>query len=162
MASIEERLQQIEAQIRQLNDLEAVRKNLAAYCKAVDTKNIELLGSLFSRDMELSVSPWSFDFQGRDAVIDFYTKAFQDTDGSRHNCVNEIIEAVEGGEYRSSCYFHSTVAIGSESLIGWGNYDDTFVVEDGVLKFRKKLITVMVLVPLKAGWAGPDKIVSVH
>jgi len=30
------------------------------------------------------------------------------------------------------------------------------------LKFKKKVITVMVLTPLKAGWAGPDKIMSVH
>jgi len=162
MTSIEERLRRIEVQIQQLSDLEAVRRNLAAYCKAVDTKNIDLLGSLFSQDMDLSVSPWSFDFHGRDAIIDFYTKAFLDTDGSRHNCVNEVIEAIEGGGYKSSCYFHSTIAIGSESLVGWGNYDDTFVLEDGVLKFKKKVITVMVLTPLKAGWAGPDKIMSVH
>jgi hypothetical protein len=162
MTSIEERLRRIEGQIQQLFDVEAVRKNLAAYCKAVDTKNIDLLGSLFSRDMDLSVSPWSFEFHGRDAIIDFYIKAFLDTDGSRHNCVNEVIQASEGGGYTSSCYFHSTIAIGSESLIGWGNYDDTFILEDGVLKFKKKVITVMVLAPLKAGWAGPDKIVSVH
>jgi len=162
MASIEERLRRIESEIQLLNDIEAVRKIMAVYCKAVDTKDIALLGSLFSRDMELSISPWSFEHKGREAIIDFYTKAFLDTDGSRHNCVNEIIEAGEGREYHSSCYFHSTVAIGSESLIGWGNYDDTFVLEDGVFKFKKKVITVMVLVPLKAGWAGPDKIVSVH
>jgi len=161
MASIDERLQRIEAQIQQLNDVEAVRKNLAAYCRAVDAKDIKLLESLFSRDMELSVSPWSFEFRGRDAVIDFYAKAFLDTDDSRHNCANELIETCEGG-YTSSCYFHSTVAIGSESLVGWGNYDDSFVLEDGVLKFKKKVITVIVLVPLKNGWAGPDKIVAVH
>ena len=162
MSSIEERLRRIEVQIQQLSDVEAVRKNLAEYCKAVDTKNIDLLASLFSQDMDLSVSPWSFEFHGRDAIIDFYTKAFLDTDGSRHNCVNEVIESSADGGYKSSCYFHSTIAIGPESLVGWGNYDDTFVLEDGVLKFKKKVITVMVLTPLKAGWAGPDKIMSVH
>ena len=73
MASIDERLQRIEAQIQQLNDVEAVRKNLAAYCRAVDAKDIKLLESLFSRDMELSVSPWSFEFRGRGRPNEYST-----------------------------------------------------------------------------------------
>lgn len=159
--SIENRVQQIQKDIRELKDFEAVRNNLAMYCKAVDNKSIEQLSALFARDVEFSVRPWGFDFQGHDAVIEFYTGAFKDTDESRHYIANEVIEPCEGG-YRSSCYFHSTIAAGSESLVGCGNYDDRFVWEDGVLKFQEKKITVKVLTPLAKGWAGPEKIVDVH
>ncbi|MBI3951795.1 MAG: nuclear transport factor 2 family protein [Acidobacteria bacterium] len=161
MVSVEERLQEIEAKLRYLENLEVIRKRLGQYCRALDAKDVKLMEPLFSQDIELSVIPWGFEFRGRQPVLEFYARAFLDSSSTRHNYTNEHIEA-DGEGYKSFCYFHSTVELTPHSLIGWGTYEDTLILEDGVWKFKKKVITVLVLTPIDKGWAGPDKILPVH
>lgn len=160
MASIENRWQQLESRLRQLENMELIRRTLAQYCRALDARDLKTMSTLFSRDAELVVDPWSLEFRGHQAIIEFYDQYFHwDLEGARHYYANEHIEA-DGDGYKSVCYFHEIVARGSDSFVGWGTYRDTFMLEQGVWRFRRKLITILALTPIDKGWARADKIVQ--
>jgi ketosteroid isomerase-like protein len=160
MASLEERLQQVETRLRHLETCESIRALLAQYCRALDARDSETMGSLFCQDATLSVMPWELDFSGHKAVMDFFRQYFQsDWKNPRHHYTNEYIEA-EGNCYKSFCYFHETIERGSQSIVGWGTWEDRFALEDGKWKIKCRLVTVLALTPIDKGWARPDKIVK--
>jgi ketosteroid isomerase-like protein len=157
-APLEERMQQLEARVRNIENIEDIRRVLALYPKALDARDAGLMATMFSRDVQLVVVPWNVDIQGHGAVMDFFVQYFKsDWKDPRHNYANEHITP-EGDGYHSFCYFHETLARGTESVVGWGTWEDRFVLEDGKWKIGRRLITVMALTPITRGWAMPDKI----
>jgi hypothetical protein len=115
---------------------------------------------LWSRDAVLIVRPWKLDLRGAKAIMDFYVEYFKGPwVQPRHNCANEYIER-HGRGYESFSYFHETLARDQLSVMGWGTWTDQFVQEDGMWKFGRREIDVMVLAPISRGWAGSDKIMD--
>lgn len=161
MSNLEERLAQVEARLARLEDIESVRKIIARYGKALDTKNIDALKQLFAVEAAVTVSPWGLSASGHAAVMDFYAQSFLDSEATRHYMTNAEIEP-EGEGYRSHCYFQNSVDSPPQSLRGWGIYEDDFVREDGVWKFLNKRIIVQVLGPFDEGWSGAAAVADVH
>lgn len=158
MASMKDRLQEIESRIHHLENLQFIRNVLAQYCRALDARDIEMMSSLFCQDAKLSVIPWSLEFRGHTAVIEFFDQYFHsDWKNPRHYYANEYIEA-DGDGYRSFSYFHETIERGSDSIIGWGTWEDRFALEEGRWKFKEKVVTILALTPIDKGWAMTDKI----
>jgi ketosteroid isomerase-like protein len=155
---LETRLQQMEARVRNLENIEEVRRVLGLYCKALDARDAQAMGALLSRDVQLVVVPWNVDIKGHKGVMEFFVQYFQsDWKEPRHNCANESITP-EGDGYHSFCYFHETLSRGEDSVLGWGTWEDRCVLEDGRWKIGRRLITVMALTPITRGWAMADKI----
>lgn len=151
--SLADRVQELVKRLRHLENLESIRKILARYCLALDSEDINCLQSVFSRDAELQVVPWSIHHQGREAIVKFYKQFFEsEMKDGRHYYSNEYIQAVGEG-YESFCYFYETVERGEESLIGWGTYQDRFIMEEGAWKIRNRLITILALTAVQQGWA---------
>jgi ketosteroid isomerase-like protein len=161
MANTEERLARIEARLAQLEDLEGIRRTMAAYCTAVDNKDIQGLAAVFAQDSEFSVVPWNLGAKGHAEIVKFYARAFLDSGATRHYLTNEAIER-SGDGYRSVCYFQNSVDAAPQSLRGWGIYEDILVREGGVWKFKSKKVTVQVLGPFDQGWAGTTEVTDVH
>jgi len=156
--TLEQRLAQAEARLLELESVEAIRRLLARYCRALDARDLMNLSTLFARDAHLVVTPWNVDVRSRDAITEFYRQFFATpAQDDRHYAVNQIIEKYGDG-YRSFCYFHATEVQGSQSIVGWGTYEDRLIQEDGQWKFAERRITIHVLTPIEKGWAGPDKI----
>jgi ketosteroid isomerase-like protein len=155
---LEERLRQLEGRVRNLEAIDEVRGVLGCYCKAVDARDAPALSALLARDVRFVVVPWNVDVSGHAAVMAFFTEYFKsDWEAPRHNCANEWITP-QGDGYHSFCYFHETLSRGSDSVIGWGTWEDDFVLEDGRWKIGRRLVTVLALTPITRGWALADKI----
>lgn len=160
MASLEERVQQLEYRLEHLENVEAIRALLARYCNALDERDVAAMTLLWSRDAVLIVRPWSLEFKGAKAVMDFYSEYFKGPwIEPRHNCANEYIEPCGDG-YKSFSYFHETLARDQLSVMGWGTWADQFVRENNVWKFARRDINVMVLAPISRGWVGRHKIMD--
>ncbi len=158
-SSAQQRIAELERRLQHLENVGAVRKVLARYCQALDTGDLEALRGLLAANASLKVVPWGVQIQGRDAITEFYREFFAgEMKNGRHYCANICIEAEEA-TYRSFCYFHETVERGSQSLIGWGTYEDVLAPEAGKWKFQQRLITILTLTPIDKGWAGPGKII---
>jgi len=160
MSSVEDRLQQLESRLEHLENLEAIRSLLARYCKSLDERDVAAITPLWSRDAVLIVRPWSLEFKGVKAVMDFYSEYFKGPwIEPRHNGANENIKR-NGDSYESFSYFHETLARDQLSVMGWGTWADRFVREDDLWKFARREITVMALAPISRGWVGPGKIMD--
>ncbi len=160
MTSLEQRLEQLEGRIESLEDREDIREALSRYAKALDERNLPEMSKLWSREAVLIVRPWGYEFQGYQAIVDFYEQYFKsDWIAPRHNGANESIER-DGSGYKAFSYFFETLSRGEHSVVGWGTWVDRFVREDGVWKFSLREINVMVLAPIAKGWAAADKIMD--
>jgi hypothetical protein len=160
MSSLEEQLRQLQERVDHLESLEAIRKVLAIYCKAVDERDCPPLTPLWAHDAALLVRPWSLEFRGARAIMEFYCEYSKGPwIEPRHNYTNEWIQR-EGDGYTSFCYFHETPARDQHSVIGWSTWVDRFVSEDSAWKFARREIDVMALAPISSGWAGAAKIMD--
>ena len=158
--SIEERLALLEQRLQQQESVEEIRAVLGNYCKAIDARDPAALQELLCRDMKMKVTPWPIDLKGRDAVMAFFHDYFlSEWKSPRHNCANEVITPNAGG-FHSFCYFHETLSRGDESVVGWGTFEDQFVLEDGRWKLAERFVTILALTPTTRGWAMPDKIMA--
>lgn len=158
--SVEERLRRLESHLEDLENRDAIRCLLSRYCKALDERDAAAMTLLWSCDSVLTVHPWKLEFLGAKAIMEFYSAYFKGPwIQPRHNCANEYIER-SGDGYKSFSYFHETLARDQVSVVGWGTWTDQFVQEDGMWKFARREIDVMVLAPISRGWVGPDKIMD--
>ncbi len=158
--SLEERVKHLESRLEELENRDAIRCLLSRYCKSLDERDVAAMTPLWSHDATLIVRPWKLEFRGVKAIMDFYAVYFKGPwIQPRHNCANEYIER-NGRGYKSFSYFHETLARDQLSVMGWGTWTDQFVHEEGMWKFEKREIDVMVLTPISRGWVGPDKIMD--
>jgi hypothetical protein len=158
--SVEKRLRHLEGRLEDLENRDAIRCLLSRYCKALDERDVASMTLLWSCDAVLTVRPWKLEFLGANAIMEFYSAYFKGPwIQPRHNCANEYIER-SGDGYKSFSYFHETLARDQLSVVGWGTWTDQFVQEDGMWKFGRREIDVMVLAPISRGWVGPDKIMD--
>lgn len=157
---LEKRLAELESRLLHLENIEAVRRGIAGYCRALDANDLSAMSSLFAQKARLRIVPWHIEVIGHDAIVDFYQQFFAGPmKNYRHYTANTIIER-DGQGYRAISYFHETTERGSESLIGWGTYEHVFVFEQGNWRIAEKLVTILALTPIEKGWAGPEKIVE--
>lgn len=160
--TIEDRLAVLERRLAELEDIEAVRKLLARYSKAVDARDAQALAPLFAREVRVVVTPWGVDVRGHAAVMEFFVAYFQsEWKAPRHHYANELIERAGAG-YTAFSYFHETLSRGTQSVVGWGTWMDRLVFEDGRWTFAERLIEILALTPVERGWAGPDRIMALE
>lgn len=69
---LEDRLAEVESRLLEMEDVEAVRRVLADYCRAVDSADLHTLESLFARDALFTVMPWKVEVRGRNQLLDFF------------------------------------------------------------------------------------------
>ncbi len=157
--SIEDRLGQLEARLRHLEELEQVRNVLSRYCKVLDDRDLPGMQALFARQARLLVEPYHIEVRGCAAITEFYRSYFGSPwKDPRHNIANEYIER-RGEVFHALSYFHETLEREGESYVGWGTWQDILALENGAWKFEERVIVVLALSTIRKGWAGPDKIV---
>ncbi len=71
MSSVEQRLQNLEEQVRILDAKDAVRRVLSHYAVGVDEKRPDILREIFDHEAVLAVPNWNIEKCGRDAVLTF-------------------------------------------------------------------------------------------
>ncbi|MBI2875988.1 MAG: nuclear transport factor 2 family protein [Candidatus Tectomicrobia bacterium] len=147
----EARLEELEKTVKELKEIEAIRKLQARYCKHVDEANLEGIKELFARECALTIRPWG-EWKTRQEVIGFYENYFNEYLGPRHYITNQDIQ-VAGDEAHAFSYLLATVEHQGESLFAAGHYQDHLVKEDGVWRFKEKLITVLFMNPIAQGWS---------
>lgn len=145
-------INEIEARLRRLEDIESARNMHHLYAETLDEPNAKTVAPLFAEDAVLH-TPMG-DFEGRAAIEDFYAVAFEaDPSVKRHLIVNPKVVTAEPGLVRLQSYFVYVGRGDDASIIGWGTYDDTVDVSGPVPLFKEKTIEVHVGTTLDAGWA---------
>lgn len=85
---------------------EIVRTVLVRYCRALDTKNWDLLGEVFLPDATANLSGKS-DLVGVDAITSRIKVALEHLDGSQHLVVGNHEVSVDGDKATHQCYLYA-------------------------------------------------------
>jgi SnoaL-like domain len=112
----------------ELEDRLAIIELTHRYCWALDSKQLELLDTVFMPDAraELRSAP----LEGRDAIRNRIHAALAPLDATQHTVTNHMI-TIDGDTATSRCYLHSqhvrTGVEGGELYVIAGRYEDELV-----------------------------------
>lgn len=143
------------ARLEALETAERAREVSWRYATAVDTVDFDLLARCFTEDAVLTTRKGTR--QGRDEIVAYYRTALADPVARKHFLGNQTVTPTAPGQATMESYFAYTYAGDDISILGWGTYDDTVQVIDGVGYLTAKRITVDTHADTRVGWArGPE------
>jgi len=142
--------EKIEAAVRRLSDLEAIRELAHRYAHCVWQKEISAAVGLFAEDGEMNTGDRPV-IRGQRALLESYQQMLGAADF--HPFVHNHLISLEGDSATGTCYLDLRATIDGESMIGSGYYDDEYVRVGGEWKFRARKLTMCELVPLRDGQA---------
>jgi len=154
-------LKELEARIRVLEDIEAIKKLKATYCYLCDAgltidKNREELVSHFTKDarVDFGLGPAS-QFQGTEGLHTFFgTVVAMGVTFCMHMVHNPIIE-VKGDRATGRWYYEAPTTDASTGKAQWmaGTYFEEYVREKGEWKFSYIGTKWKYVTPYDEGWA---------
>lgn len=121
--------------LQQLADLEAIKRLKYAYCRCIDTANIEELKTLFTEDASVRYEGGSylFETQGRDSIIGAIQYAFHAEAVAQHHVNHPEIDFVSDTEATGVWYLKDWFLDLKLRIItdGAAFYRDTYVKRGG-------------------------------
>lgn len=121
-------------------EAEAVRRVLHTYTLAVDTCDVDALGSVFTADVVLHRVDGAR--TGREAVLEFYRSVFDgDATWTIHLVTNVLVDRADGA-LTSRAAFHSAQLAGDTVVDIYGRYRHRFAAEGDRLCIAEKWIDV--------------------
>jgi hypothetical protein len=154
----------LEERIRHIEDLESIRLlkhyNYCDRAVAGDAAAIEETVSRFSDDVVADFTGFPL-AEGRDAVTDFYARAVPAMlSYSQHYVFNEVID-IDGDCATGLWYVNCPVIFTDASPLGReapgliaGRYEEEYIRENGVWKWRRVVALLDVLNPSDQLWAN--------
>jgi len=139
-----------------LADIEAIRQLKAAYFRAIDTKDWDLLGSLFTEDGVLDAGGGPR--QGPAEIVRVLSKALDDVSTVHHGHTSEITVTGDGTatgvwamDDRLEWGWESASAGAAVGFHGAGHYRDTYRRGDDGWRFEHVVLSRLRVDPLPGG-----------
>ena len=164
-------MSELEKRIRYIEDLEAIRRlKHFNYCHCVDRTVAgdsaaikETLGR-FSEDIVADFTGFPL-AEGLEAVTEFYVSTVPSIlSYSQHYVFNEVID-IKGDHATGLWYVNCPVVFTESSPLGSvgpgvvaGRYEEEYVLEDGVWKWRRIVALLDIVKPADAFWEGAELI----
>lgn len=153
---LDARLQAMEAKIQELTDLEAIRSLRFRYHECINGENLGPIPDLFTADGILD-----FDYlgkaQGRQELVEFFQKVDDLLSFVKQFMHNHCIE-VKGDTGTGYAFLEAKTVSKGDAYFVAARYDDEYIRQDGVWKFKKMALTPFFTVPFKEGWNQEDRL----
>ena len=140
---------EMEATLRRLADLEAIRDLARRYADCVWRKDVPGAIALFTEDGEMDTGDRP-PIRGREALLESYQGMISGPDF--HPFVHNHVVDLRGGTASGTCYLDLRASIDGKSMIGSGYYEDQYTRDRPEWKFRSRKLTMCYLVPIQDGW----------
>ena len=164
-------IEELEARIRTLEDIEAIRRLKATYCFLCDAgledeRNRNALISHFSADarVDFGLGPASV-FEGHAGLEVFFGRVVPGAVSFCMHMVHNAIIEVEGDRARGKWYYEAPTTDASSNRAQWmaGTYLEEYVREDGEWKFASIETRWNYISPYDEGWAkNPGELLALR
>jgi hypothetical protein len=161
MADLEARIAALEARVQELQDRNEIQELRFSYHVAINEKKPEMIPELFAEDSSIDFAHLG-KAQGKAQIAAFYKQALSDLVPFVKQFIHNHIIALHGDTGAGLSYLEATPIFNGESFLVAARFDDEYIRENGRWKFRKMRLVPYFMVPLKEGWAGPNKIQMVR
>lgn len=130
----------LEARIRRLEDIEAIRQLCTAYGIAMDERDMESTREMFTEDAELRSKDGVFAAKGRQAILDTYQGRWDVLGPTYHFVHGQTIEIDPDDPDRATGTLtsHAEVVRNDEPMIVALQYEDVYRRDDGKWKFAER------------------------
>jgi ketosteroid isomerase-like protein len=147
----------LEQRIAELEDREAIRELLHAYCYLVDEGRVAECADLFTEDALADFHPLAVS-HGIARIRRFFGNIPNLFSSIRHFVHNETI-ALDGDRARVSCYFEfKAVLTKGAGYQGAGQYDDNLVKADGRWRIKERKANFYFFLPENESWAQTERV----
>ena len=148
-------LEELEARIRVLEDIEEIKKLMASYCYLIDTSQWDDVVGLFAENARAEYGPLG-SYEGEDGIATFFKDVVPNTQSwSAHQVLNSIV-TVEGKKAKGTWYLFCPISIrspeGDRAVWIQGRYDNEFVKMGGRWKFSLLRFVFNFGTPYEEGW----------
>jgi hypothetical protein len=168
-ADIEARLRDLENQVRELNDREALRALRYRYHEYINEGRLADIVDLFTEDGELEFGPLG-KAKGRDQMRAFFTNLGPSGSAAGANrgphftfvkqyIHNHVVE-IHGDRATGFSYLEAKPLINGEAYLVSGKYSDEYARLDGQWRFTNMKFTPHFIVLHQQGWAQDNRAVS--
>ncbi len=153
---LEARIQALEAQVRILQDREAVRGLRHRYHECINEGKLAEIPSLFTEDGDLDFG-YLGKARGQEELTRFFSGVSQLLSFVKQFIHNHAVE-LEGDAGTGLSYLEAKTISKGEPYLVAARYSDEYAKENGQWKFKKMHLTPYFTVPLKEGWAQEDRL----
>lgn len=148
-------LRELQAAVKELKDLEAIKMLKARYCHLVDTRRWDELRELLTEDATCDYGFFGF-YDGRDEIVNKFFRELVDSASSfmAHMVHNPVI-TVQGDSASGSWYLTAQTTIQPVNQAVWvmGVYRDAFKRVGGAWKIHRLAFEFKYYTPYEDGWA---------
>ena len=143
----------LEARVRLLEDIEAIKKLRATYTYLVDTAQWDELMTHFTEDSRGDYGAFGT-YEGKAAVTNFFKEIIPPVLTYMMHMVHNPIIEVQGDKATGQWYFEvpSTHGPSSRATLILGKYEEKYAKEGGKWKFQEIVARIDVFTPLDEGW----------
>ena len=148
-------LEELEARIRVLEDIEEVNKVMASYCHFVNVSQWDDVMALFADNAK---ADWGMlgTYEGKEGIATYFENMVAGImPYTAHQMLNPIV-TVEGNKAKGTFYLWAptTVKMADVETAIWiqGRYDNEFVKEGGKWKFSLLRFAFDFMTPYEDGW----------
>lgn len=153
---VERRLAALEAQVRQLADVEAVRQLRHRYHQCINEGLYAEIPLLFTEDGTLDFS-YIGKTQGREKITKFFAATPNVLPFIKQFIHNHSI-TVDGDRATDVSYMEARTINNGQAFVVAGRYDDVCVRVNGAWKFASMVFDAYFTVPFNEGWAQEDRL----
>jgi len=148
-------LEELEARIRVLEDIEEIKRLMASYCYLVDAFQWDDVLDLFADNARAEYGMLG-SHDGKEAIATFFKNVVPNTQSwSAHQVLNPLV-TVEGQKAKGTWYLFCPATIlspeGDRAIWIQGRYDNEFVKLDGKWKFSRLRFVFNFTIPYEEGW----------
>jgi hypothetical protein len=139
----------VEERLRRLEDRAQLRELVARYGIAIDDRDIEVIGELFTADGRFRSQDGVMDARGRAAVLEQFRGRFAALKATNHIAHDQILTFGEDAD--SVCGLvtsHAEVWRNGRALIAALRYRDTYRRERGRWRFADRLLSFLYYLPV--------------
>jgi outer membrane murein-binding lipoprotein Lpp len=151
--SSDQRVQELEAAVQELQDVREIQELRASYCYYTDTNDWQNISTLFTDDAVCDFGPFGF-YDGKEAVIEFFRDLLPaGMSFTLHMTHNPKINVT--GDAATGEWYYEVAANSIDNAASWigGKYIEQYVKVDGGWKFKEIVADWYYSTPYEKGWA---------
>jgi ketosteroid isomerase-like protein len=145
----------LEARIKNLEDIEAIRRLKGKYAYFADTKDVQGFMSLVADDAVWEFGKWGGRCEGKEAIRKFTEDVTLKNYSLMLHNFHEVSIEVKGDTATGIWYFLVPATSVKEERAEWlgGMYEEKYVKVNGEWKFKEVVTDMKFAVPYNEGWA---------
>lgn len=139
----------LEQRIARLEDRQAIAQLTASYCFAIDDRDLDTVGRLFTDQGHFGSLDGAMSARGREAIVEQFRSRFSVLGASNHVAHNQLIHLDSATRAHGLVSSHAEVWRMERTMVTALRYTDQYEKVDGEWRFAERLLSFMYYLPIE-------------